>query len=329
MSFMFNFDLTDEDRDVALQSSDVDNKPEVTTVCTHIQDKNDGRSTLCTTSCVQSLPAVEITEFYSDSITVKLEMKSILFGDLCLKVVDTSTIEQNLLSDTDVSSILKLSEQLTSAVHSHSDLVAGVYEGGLKIWESGVDLAEFLASHPVGIAVDLEGKYVLELGCGAGLPGVYCCRRGAKQVDFQDYNEEVLKLLTHTNVVNNQAESNELSTLSRYFAGDWSSFAKLAARENLKYDIILTAETIYNTDDYSKLLDVFKTVLTDSGVIYLAAKTYYFGVGGSIDSFIEYVRGENCFDVEVVHSVNKGVKRKIMKLWRMSGSASRDVGTVS
>lgn len=52
-----------------------------------------------------------------------------LFGDLSLKVVDTSTIEQKLLSDTDISSILKLSEQLTSAVHSHSDLVAGVYEG--------------------------------------------------------------------------------------------------------------------------------------------------------------------------------------------------------
>lgn len=37
-----------------------------------IQDKTAGRSTLCTTSCVQSLPAVEITEFYSDSIMGKV-----------------------------------------------------------------------------------------------------------------------------------------------------------------------------------------------------------------------------------------------------------------
>ncbi|CAG5127272.1 unnamed protein product, partial [Candidula unifasciata] len=167
------------------------------------------------------------------------------------------------------------------------------------------------------------------LGCGAGLPGLYCCRRGAKQVDFQDYNEEVLKLLTHTNVLNNQAESDGLSSLSRYFAGDWSSFCSLAARENLKYDIILTAETIYNTDDYSKLHDVFKTVLADTGVIYLAAKTYYFGVGGSIDSFIEYVRGENCFNIEIVHSVNKGVQRKILKLWHLSNNALSEEGTES
>jgi hypothetical protein len=39
-----------------------------------------------------------------------------------------------------------------------------VYEGGMKIWECSIDLVKYLS----GTVVDLHGKKVLELGCGAG-----------------------------------------------------------------------------------------------------------------------------------------------------------------
>lgn len=35
-----------------------------------------------------------------------------------------------------------------------------------------------------------------------------------------------------------------------------------------RYDVILTAETIYNTENYSKLHDVFKTTLAEDGIVY-------------------------------------------------------------
>lgn len=43
-----------------------------------------------------------------------------------------------------------------------SDLVSGVYEGGLKLWECSIDLARFLIDN----RESLKGKRVLELGCG-------------------------------------------------------------------------------------------------------------------------------------------------------------------
>ena len=42
------------------------------------------------------------------------------------------------------------------------DVTDLVYEGGLKIWECAVDLARHVEREHV------EGKCVLELGCGAG-----------------------------------------------------------------------------------------------------------------------------------------------------------------
>jgi len=69
--------------------------------------------------------------------------------------------------------------------HNDSDLVSGVYEGGLKIWECSIDLVHFICKHPDTFA----GKNVLELGCGQGLPGIAALLYGqAAHVTFADYN---------------------------------------------------------------------------------------------------------------------------------------------
>ena len=83
-----------------------------------------------------------------------------------------------------------------------SDVLAGVYEGGLKQWECSQDLLDFLKDSvhsptPQGVdASRLAGARVVDLGCGQGLPGIYCVLRGAGCVVFQDLNEEVLSAAT-------------------------------------------------------------------------------------------------------------------------------------
>ena len=79
------------------------------------------------------------------------------------------------------------------AYSAHSDLIPGIYEGGMKIWECTHDLIDYLSTDST---VSLSGSCVLELGCGIGLPGIFALMSGAECVHFQDYNHEVLNCLT-------------------------------------------------------------------------------------------------------------------------------------
>lgn len=79
-------------------------------------------------------------------------------------------------------------EKIKQAENSHSDLIPGVYEGGLKVWECTNDLANYLMK----INMKWSGKTVLDLGCGGGLLGILALVQGASVV-FQDYVSELIQ----------------------------------------------------------------------------------------------------------------------------------------
>lgn len=56
------------------------------------------------------------------------------------------------------------------------------FEGGLKIWECTTDLVNYLHEK----CINFSNKRVLDLGCGAGILGLFTLLKGAR-VDFQDY----------------------------------------------------------------------------------------------------------------------------------------------
>ncbi|KAF9480933.1 hypothetical protein BDN70DRAFT_876955 [Pholiota conissans] len=91
-----------------------------------------------------------------------------------------------------------------------SDLVPGVYEGGLKTWECSLDLVDYLDG--LKDEVGFEGKKVLDLGCGTGVPSMFIFREildsiepnsaqipSPTEVHLQDYNASVLQLVTLPN----------------------------------------------------------------------------------------------------------------------------------
>ncbi|KIH52791.1 hypothetical protein ANCDUO_17101, partial [Ancylostoma duodenale] len=83
------------------------------------------------------------------------------------------------------------------------------------------------------------------------------------------------------------------------------------------YDVIVTSETIYNTEDYEALHDAFDYALSTSGVVWVAAKIFYFGVGGNVPLFMEYVEKRGVFKAVMKQTIQADVMRAIVELRRV------------
>ena len=69
----------------------------------------------------------------------------------------------------------------------------------------------------------LQGKDVIELGCGQGLPGIICKmgENGAKEVVLQDYNQEVISDATEKCVKINLSQDQQKQV--KFLAGSWEN----------------------------------------------------------------------------------------------------------
>ncbi|CAI8591760.1 unnamed protein product [Vicia faba] len=218
---------------------------------------------------------------------------------------------------------------------SNSDLVPGKYEGGLKLWEGSLDLIKALRSEIKSELISFGGKRVLEIGCGHGLPGIYSLLEGAAVVHFQDFNAEVLQSLTIPNLNANFFEKSQ-SSLSpsannvpevRFFAGDWSEVDKLLlqigtdAKHNevsSGYDFILMAETVYSINSLQSLYNLIKKCLIHPhGVVYMAAKKHYFGVGGGSRRFLSVVEKDGVMTSKLVAEITDG-SSNVREVWKLT-----------
>lgn len=240
---------------------------------------------------------------------------------------------------------------LTRTAEQRSDLISGVYEGGLKVWECTYDLLELIEKE----GETFTEKVVLDLGCGAGLLGILALKRGAKQVHFQDYNSTVIEQLTVSNVIINCEDDDEddsndeeggegggkikakqdmkedipppkkrsidksqhpLLARCRFFSGDWTTFLDLLIKEDAtpKFDIILTSETIYNTSYYPVFHETLEKLLAPDGLVYLATKSHYFGVGGGLHLFETFVKQKGIFSLDRLWDGEEGLQRHLVVL---------------
>lgn len=58
--------------------------------------------------------------------------------------------------------------------------------------------------------------------------------------------------------------NDETALTCRYFSGDWSSFSDIL---DVKYDVILSSETIYNLEYFPKFIGVLKNGLSEQGCL--------------------------------------------------------------
>lgn len=124
---------------------------------------------------------------------------------------------------------------------------------GFLLWESAVGLARHLAAHPEQI----QGKAVLELGCGAGLPGVVARSLGGR-VWQTDHQEGAL----HLSQIN--ASQNGITGIER-FRGDWRLWS-----HTRRYDVLIGADIFYERAMHFYLETLFKSNVAPHGRLIIA-----------------------------------------------------------
>jgi len=272
---------------------------------------------VCDNTSANTTNDVDVTWIKAEEHFVQ-DKTTILSHDVEVNDLRVFGVDIKYVNNEDVSHRLKqegYKGDVEASLQGDTDLVPGVYEGGMKIWECSLDLVQYLGEEQVDdfpSLPPLSGCRVLELGCGAGIPGVYCLMRNS-QVWFNDYNKDVLTEITMANC---ELNAEDWQKNSRFFSGDWASleneiFSKEIADESLKFDMILTSETIYNTTNHEKLISIFKNFLKKNGKVVVAAKLFYFGVGGGLKEFRTLVE-EAGFTVKTVRKFEDGVKREIL-----------------
>jgi SAM-dependent methyltransferase len=215
------------------------------------------------------------------------------------------------------------------------DLVKGKYEGGLKLWECAIDLTKYVVRERVVEAMVTLSKSksfrVLELGCGHGVPGIASLMAREKMekdgkdttllCTLADYNEEVLTEVTIPN-----ARMNGVCEQCTFLAGDWDDLVAAPSKKQSEaflskdeFDLILTSDTIYNVDDAKKLAKVIHHCLkknaNENAIALVAAKRYYFGVGGSTATFMQLC-DETSLSCDVVKEIMDGASnvREIIRV---------------
>ena len=134
-------------------------------------------------------------------------------------------------------------------------------------------------------------------------------------VYMQDFNKQILEGITFENskklveqtfekisfCYNNLFYKIELTKSFKFVYGDWRDLLEKNLLPKQYFNLILTSETIYNSQNYRPLIGLFKeclcretanTSLSIKGLILLSAKTYYFGCGGNLHEFLSLLKSD-------------------------------------
>ena len=231
---------------------------------------------------------------------------------------------------TNISKILdKLNIKIfESKLEKYPDVKKKVYEGGFKIWECEFDGLKFIYEEKI----NFENKNILELGCGSGLIGLYCLLKKCNNIFFQDYNKEVLFYHTNINIFLNQ-DNIQKNINYQFLAESWSN---MVYKENLNFydkenfdlvqkkidstfDFIFGGDILYEIENYNDLINLLDKFLSENGKAFFITKMYYYGNGGNLYEFEDYIKKSGIFVSDIVFECNTGSanKRVVLEIKRI------------
>ncbi len=124
---------------------------------------------------------------------------------------------------------------------------------GVTLWAAAIALAHEVAAR----ADDFKDKRVLELGAGAGLPGIVAASLEAKVV--QTDRNELTMALGRRNLMLNGVETIEQRVV------DWTNW-----NDDAQYDWIIGSDILYGEEMHPHLRRIFESNLASEGRILLS-----------------------------------------------------------
>jgi len=168
---------------------------------------------------------------------------------------------------------------------------------GQYMWPGGIDLARGASTGKLRMSEDesiksvsIEGKRVLELGCGTGIVGISAAIGGASSVLLTDANPELI-VNTQRNIDRNLKgnESSKVAT-QRLRWGNKEDEARAIASG--PFDVILSSETAYERSVFPLLFGCMKRIMeaarragVKSPVTVLQQEEVFVDIAGEGDTF--------------------------------------------
>lgn len=139
------------------------------------------------------------------------------------------------------------------------DSVTGRALTGAWLWDSAVVLAHYMATH-----LDFQTKHVLELGAGAGLPGLTAARLGASRVVLTDIKPLLPGLINNVaaNGLGDKVEVREL-----VWGSEESKQSELG-----EFDTVLMSDVFFDPEEMVGLGKTLNSVCCTNTWIYAASE---------------------------------------------------------
>ncbi|KAK4994112.1 Protein N-terminal and lysine N-methyltransferase efm7 [Elasticomyces elasticus] len=132
---------------------------------------------------------------------------------------------------------------------------------GHYLWNAGRTISDVLYGQPTE---SIKGTTVLELGAGAGLPGLTCALKGAACVVVTDYPDEELienirYNITHCSLLPDQTSVHTQGYL--WGASTDSLLSLLPASNESGFDVLILADLLFNHSEHGKLVSSIQKTL--------------------------------------------------------------------
>ncbi|KAA8912004.1 putative methyltransferase-domain-containing protein [Sphaerosporella brunnea] len=142
-------------------------------------------------------------------------------------------------------------ETLTLRLVGHNPL------WGHHLWNAGLVISKYLETNAARL---VQGKRVLELGAGAGLPSLTCALRGAAEVVVTDYPDAPLIDNLRINISSLPTRSSTSPiTAEGYLWGN-----TLAESMATPFDVVILSDLLFNHSEHAKLLKTVQLTLRKS-----------------------------------------------------------------